>query len=87
MRANGSRECAPDDRLREAIQFWRRPRLDRFVASAAREDGRRNREHRPFQGAAKDVDGRVKPGHDEQTGFADKPSIGQWYASYSAALI
>jgi hypothetical protein len=23
LRANGSRECAPDDRLREAIQLWR----------------------------------------------------------------
>jgi len=22
LRANGSRECAPDDRLREAIQFF-----------------------------------------------------------------
>jgi len=27
LAANGSRECAPDDRLREAIQ------LDRFVVS------------------------------------------------------
>jgi len=24
LRANGSRECAPDDRLREAIQLWAR---------------------------------------------------------------
>jgi hypothetical protein len=22
LRANGSRECAPDDRLHEAIQYW-----------------------------------------------------------------
>jgi hypothetical protein len=31
LRANGSRECAPDDRLREAIQRLHR-RLDCFVA-------------------------------------------------------
>jgi len=32
LRANGSRECAPDDRLREAIQS-REGNLDCFVAS------------------------------------------------------
>jgi hypothetical protein len=32
LRANGSRECAPDDRLREAIQ-GRKQGLDCFVAS------------------------------------------------------
>jgi hypothetical protein len=32
LRANGSRECAPDDRLREAIQSQGR-RMDCFVAS------------------------------------------------------
>jgi hypothetical protein len=37
LRANGSRECAPDDRLREAIQSHKR-RLDCFVASAPRND-------------------------------------------------
>jgi hypothetical protein len=31
LRANGSRECAPDDRLREAIQCSE-VRLDCFVA-------------------------------------------------------
>ena len=36
MRANGSRECAPDDRLREAIQNLRE--LDCFVAKAPRND-------------------------------------------------
>src|ERR1700736_5293470 len=30
--ANGSRECAPDDRLREAIQKLHRGKLDCFVA-------------------------------------------------------
>jgi hypothetical protein len=33
LRANGSRECAPDDRLREAIHGAAR-RMDCFVASA-----------------------------------------------------
>ena len=37
LRANGSRECAPDDRLREAIQSPEY-RLDCFVASAPRND-------------------------------------------------
>jgi hypothetical protein len=31
LRANWSRECAPDDRLREAIQKIKK-KLDRFVA-------------------------------------------------------
>src|SRR3954469_4652516 len=38
LRANGSRECAPDDRLREAIQRHA-GRLDCFVARAPRKDG------------------------------------------------
>jgi hypothetical protein len=38
LRANGSRERAPDDRLREAIQRHKRS-LDYFVASAPRNDG------------------------------------------------
>src|SRR6266446_10029584 len=33
LRANGSRECAPDDRLRAAIQSNHRTVLDCFVAS------------------------------------------------------
>jgi hypothetical protein len=33
LRANGSRECAPDDRLREAIQLLREMPLDCFVAT------------------------------------------------------
>jgi hypothetical protein len=33
LRANGSRECAPDDRLREAIHRIERFALDCFVAS------------------------------------------------------
>src|SRR5258707_2286818 len=33
LRANGSRECAPDDRLREAIHRSTRVRLDCFVAA------------------------------------------------------
>jgi len=36
--ANGSRECAPDDRLREAIQNLQRSELDCFVAYAPRND-------------------------------------------------
>jgi hypothetical protein len=34
LRANGSRECAPDDRLREAIHRATKVSLDCFVASA-----------------------------------------------------
>jgi hypothetical protein len=33
LRANGSRECAPDDRLREAIQLWAR-RKESWIASS-----------------------------------------------------
>src|SRR5258708_6191374 len=33
LRANGSRECAPDDRLREAIHSAASGKLDCFVAS------------------------------------------------------
>ena len=33
LRANGSRECAPDDRLREAIHGNAQSSLDCFVAS------------------------------------------------------
>jgi hypothetical protein len=33
MRANGSRECAPDDRLREATQSQTKVKMDCFVAS------------------------------------------------------
>ena len=32
LRANGSRECAPDDRLREAIHRCGEERMDCFVA-------------------------------------------------------
>jgi hypothetical protein len=40
LRTNGPRECAPDDGLREAIQFCLPQReLDCFVASAPRNDG------------------------------------------------
>jgi hypothetical protein len=40
LRANGSRECAPDDRLREAIQLGpTEQRLDCVVAYAPRNDG------------------------------------------------
>ena len=38
--ANGSRECAPDDRLREAIHLSTKASLDCFVASAPRHDGK-----------------------------------------------
>jgi len=39
LRANGSRECAPDDRLREAIhRTAQRKKLDCFVACAPRND-------------------------------------------------
>jgi hypothetical protein len=37
-RATGSRECAPDDRLREAIMPQRKERVDCFVACAPRND-------------------------------------------------
>jgi hypothetical protein len=42
LRANGSRERAPDDRLREAIQKVATPgvKLDCFVAFAPRNDAR-----------------------------------------------
>jgi hypothetical protein len=33
LRANGSRECAPDDRLRGAIQLWRRD-TESWIASS-----------------------------------------------------
>jgi hypothetical protein len=33
LRANGSRECAPDDRLREAIQLWR-SETESWIASS-----------------------------------------------------
>src|SRR5213080_2295284 len=33
LRANGSRECAPDDRLREAIHLSANRKLDCFVAA------------------------------------------------------
>jgi len=33
LRANGSRERGPDDRLREAIQKLRQEKMDCFVAS------------------------------------------------------
>jgi len=42
LRANGSRECALDDRLREAIQS-RKERLDCFVASLLAMTGARGR--------------------------------------------
>ena len=39
MRANGSRECAPDDGLREAIHLTACGGMDGFVANAPRNDG------------------------------------------------
>ena len=39
LRANGSRECAPDDRLREAIHATADGGMDCFVAVAPRNDG------------------------------------------------
>jgi hypothetical protein len=39
LRANGSRECAPDDRLREAIHLSACRAMDCFVARAPRNDG------------------------------------------------
>jgi hypothetical protein len=55
LRANGSRECAPDDRLREAIQnstviTGLVPVIHVLLS---------------YYGD-KDVDGRVKPGHDRK---------------------
>src|SRR5579871_5899764 len=44
-RANGSRECALDDRLREAIQNLFAARLDCFVAHAPRNDAGHKRLH------------------------------------------
>jgi len=44
LRANGSRECAPDDRLREAIHAATRGKNGCFVAYAARNDRPRNGE-------------------------------------------
>jgi hypothetical protein len=38
LRANGSRQCAPDDRLREAIHWAAKAKLDCFVAFAPRND-------------------------------------------------
>jgi hypothetical protein len=40
LRANGSRECAPDDRLREAIQAAAKDDVNCFVAYAPRNDGK-----------------------------------------------
>ena len=42
LRANGSRECAPDDRLREAIQTSARGQMDCFAALAMMGRQRRN---------------------------------------------
>ena len=50
LRANGSRECAPDDRLSEAIPLAAK-KLDCFVAFAPRNDdllGRLGRHMRPI---------------------------------------
>jgi hypothetical protein len=41
LRANGSRECAPDDRLQRSNPSSRKERMDCFVARAPRNDGRR----------------------------------------------
>jgi len=41
LRANRSRECAPDDMLREAIHASPRGKMDCFVACARRNDGGR----------------------------------------------
>jgi hypothetical protein len=38
LRANGSRERAPDDRLSEAIHLAAKERMDCFVANAPRND-------------------------------------------------
>src|SRR6266853_6508815 len=38
LRATGSRECAPDDRLREAIHVAACRKMDCFVADAPRND-------------------------------------------------
>jgi NAD(P)-dependent dehydrogenase (short-subunit alcohol dehydrogenase family) len=47
LRANGSRECAPDDRLREAIHSARK--LDCFVAFTSRNDGGKRRNETMFE--------------------------------------
>ena len=39
LRANGSRERAPDDKIRDAIHRAARGRMDFFVAYAPRNDG------------------------------------------------
>ena len=39
LRANGSRECAPDDRLREAIHLSQRRGMDCFASLAMPVDG------------------------------------------------
>jgi hypothetical protein len=48
LRANGSRECAPDDRLREAIHHYG-GNMDCFVASLLAMMVRRARRHRPLR--------------------------------------
>src|SRR6266567_9118836 len=45
LRATGSRERAPDVRLREAIQVCTRSQMDCFVARAPRNDGETARFH------------------------------------------
>jgi hypothetical protein len=45
LRATGSRECAPDDGLREAIHGAASGELDCFVAYAPRNDGQRTQLH------------------------------------------
>jgi len=42
LRANGSRECAPDDELREAIQFTGRKKAGLLHRFAPRNDGLRS---------------------------------------------
>ena len=53
LRANGSRECAPDDRLREAIHGARKGGLERAVACLAchGEKGQSETENTPSLGA------------------------------------
>jgi hypothetical protein len=46
LRANGSRECAPDDRLREAIHLTACGGMDCFAALAMTVEGA-SRPHRP----------------------------------------
>jgi hypothetical protein len=59
VRANGSRECAPDDRLREAIHVAASGGVDCFVACAPRDDA----------GATQRIDphsrGAMRPRHDK----------------------